>query len=480
MGLQDSLSRLMERMSDPPHPYQPSILSFPQLDIQKISRDLKLRDRGAERGRANRPPEDRDSFDVAENEIVEFIEGEVKKAHETLLNERSTYIERLNALDLDGYLSRIKAAAMEGISSFRSRVSQGLDHLFSFRKPVRELTKEMGDFRKEHKLKRTANYPSTRYLQWGIVAVLFLAETVLNGGLLAEGSEYGFIGGVIVALAIAFLNVGVSLGLGWYGLRQCWHNRPWRRTVGYASLILWFLGAAAFNLCVGHYRGAASKLLEGGGIAALQTFWANPFALNEFQSFVLVGIGALFALIAFIDGLFMDDLYPSYGDLDRRLVKARRDYASERHLVISELEEIKKSTTEAMQFARNELGKRRGEYGSILAGLDQVSHAYEQHISYLEGAGNALLTTYRDANCEMRQDRAPKHFNKGWEVMRPPLDSVLLSQVMPQEQLNNAIVQAKNSLHERLEEVHSEYEQAFQKYHSLDDLDGGEDAQAVQ
>ena len=56
MGLQDSLSRLMERMSDHPHIYQPSILSFFQLDVIKIATDLKLAERGKERGKKNEPP----------------------------------------------------------------------------------------------------------------------------------------------------------------------------------------------------------------------------------------------------------------------------------------------------------------------------------------------------------------------------------------------------------------------------------------
>jgi hypothetical protein len=125
LGLQDSLSRLAERISEHPHVYRPSILSFLQLEVKKIAKDLRLAERGRERGEKKEPPADSEVLDEVENEAIELIEGEVKKAHAALLDDLSTYAQRLHALDLEGRFSRIEPAAMDGISYFRSEVSRG-------------------------------------------------------------------------------------------------------------------------------------------------------------------------------------------------------------------------------------------------------------------------------------------------------------------------------------------------------------------
>jgi hypothetical protein len=90
----------------------------------------------------------------------------------------------------------------------------------------------------------------------------------------------------------------------------------WRKIIGFLSLLGWLAFATIFNLLVAHYREAAGVFLEGGGAIALQALKTDPLGLAEFQSWVLFGIGALFAFIALIDSLSMDDPYPFYGKLD--------------------------------------------------------------------------------------------------------------------------------------------------------------------
>lgn len=470
----------MDRASEHPHDYRPSILSFLQLNVKKVANDLKLAERGKQRGEKNEPISEGQAFDDVENEVIELIEGEVKKAHQALLDDLSTYAQRLHALDIEGRFATIEAAAMDGISSFRSEVSRGIDRLSSPGQRVRELEQEMQDFKKVGHLKRTAHYPTKpgQILRWGVIAVLFLLEVTGNSYFLAKGSAYGLIGGFIEALIIAFLNIGVSLAFGFYGLRQLWHRVFWRKMIGAISFAGWLLFTIGFNLFVAHYREALGVFLDGGGAVALQALQANPFGLTDFQSWVLFGIGALFAFIALVDALSMDDLYPFYGKLDRRLEGARAHYADERSALIDELEEIKSETVDAMQMAKNDLSKRRGEHGSILENRTRAQRAYAQHIAYLERAGNALLSKYREANQEAREDDGPARFKEAWTLTRPPVEAGPPSDILPQDKLAEAVERAQASLDERMREVHTEYERAFHSYRRLDDLSGEKNAQA--
>ena len=473
------MSGLQARISDHPHNYVPSILSFLNLDVKKISRDLNLSERGKERGKRDAPSAEGEVFDDAENEIIEFIEAELKSANAALHDDLSTYAERLHSLDFEGRISMIEAAAVDGISSFRSEVSKGHDRLSLVGRRVRELAGEIRDFRTEHGLKRTAHYPLTnsQFWLWGLIVLLFLLEVVGNSFFLAKGSAYGLIGGFAEAFIIAFLNLGMSIVLGLYGLRQCWHRATWRKFSGFLSLFGWLAFATVFNLLVAHYREAAGAFLEGGGAMAIQALKANPIGFTDFQSWVLFGIGALFAFIALVDALYMDDLYPFYGKLDRTFESARENYEQERSELISELEKIKTDTIEAIQIARDDLGKRLGEHGSILEGLNRARRAHDQHITYLQGAGNTLLSIYREANLEARKNQGPKRFKEIWEISRPPLPEGPPPIIPKTTILKGEVAQAQAKLDERRREVHAEFEEAFRAYPALDDVAGENYAQ---
>lgn len=469
MGLQASLEKLRSGVLQDTQVYRPSILSFLQLNVDKVAKQLKLAQRGSERGKQGEPPGNVKAFDEVENEVLEFIEGEVKKAHAALHDDLTTYNQRLHALDLEGRFSSIEAAAMDGISSFRGEVSRGLDELSLVGQRLREPTESLEVFKKRHGLQRAAHYPAfpRKVLQGGLIGVLFLLEVGGNTYFLAKGSAYGLIGGFAEAGIIAFLNIGVSTIVGHIGLRQCWHDATWRRAAGFASLVGWLAFATFFNLFVAHYREATGALLEGGGQVALQTLLANPIGLADFQSWVLFGIGALFAFIALVDAFAMDDPFPHYGALHRAVERAREDYADTRADLIAELEEIKTKTTEAMQQAKEDLGKRRGEHASILDARSRACHTYEQHLDYLERSGNTLLSVYRGANRKARKRKAPARFNEAWSLTRPPIDRGPPEGTMSQAKLEEAIAKAEASLDQRMREVHSEYEQAVRAYAGL-------------
>ena len=441
---------------------------------------MKLAERGKERGAKNMPSSDGDAFDDVENEIIEYIESEIKEADATLHNDLSTYGQRLHLLDFSGRISTIGAAAMDGISSFRSIADQGLDDLSLIGRSVRELGQEVREFRVLHGLKRTAHYPTTggAVWRWGLILMLFLLEVAGNSYFLAKGSAYGLIGGFAEAVIIAILNLGASLVLGFYGLRQCWHRTFWRKCSGVVSLLAWLTFAAAFNLLVAHYREAVGVFLEGGGASAVQALQTNPLGLTDFQSWVLFGIGALFAFIAFVDGHSMDDPYPFYGKLDRRFETSREDYVSNRETHISELDEVKNETIEAMGIARDDLGKRLGEHGSILQGYARACRAYDQHITYLERVANALLAIYREANAEARESEGPKRFEKAWQLSRPPVAADPPADIPSTDALKSEVDQAQARLDDRIAEVHAEFERAFRAYPSVDDASGEHHGQA--
>ena len=465
------LSDLKSRVSNLPHDYVSSTEIFLELNLKKIAKDLKLEVRGRERGERNAPNFDGNAYDDVENEVIEYIESEVKKAHSAFIADLSTYSDRLHSIDLEGYISKIESLAADAISSFRSEVSRGQNQLELASRPLAEYQQEFNNFRTENRLNRAAHYPAPfgKALRWSLIMVLFLAETIGSTSYLREASEYGVLGGFFEAFIITFLNLGVAMVVGFYGIRQIWHRAIWRKLCGFLSLLFWMAFSIPYNLLVAHYREASSAFIEGGGAFAVQALWANPFGLSDFQSWVLFGAGLLFSFIALVDALSMDDQYPNFGKIDRVLEEAREMYVQEINNLISDLEEIKKDAVNNMQSAREDLGKRLGERGSILSGFAWVQDAYNQHINYLQRAGNVLLSIYREANREARKHRVPPRFKEVWNISQPKVVNELPSQ-QTQKDMSDRVERAQSKLEKKVQQVYDEFEEAFKKYKKLTDF----------
>jgi hypothetical protein len=106
-----ALSRLVNGLKREQHDYRVSLDVFPALNTDKLAKDLKLAQTGAERGAREEPASDTAVMDDIEHAIVERMEAEKNAAHGTLLDEIRTYKERLAGLDFEGRFGTIRQAA---------------------------------------------------------------------------------------------------------------------------------------------------------------------------------------------------------------------------------------------------------------------------------------------------------------------------------------------------------------------------------
>src|SRR6266480_3364950 len=109
-----ALARLLNGLKREQHDYRPSLEVFPALNIEKLAADMGLATAGAERGTREEPAADGIALDDVENRIIERVEAEKNAAHGLLLDELSTYKERLSSLDFEGRFATIRQAAPRG------------------------------------------------------------------------------------------------------------------------------------------------------------------------------------------------------------------------------------------------------------------------------------------------------------------------------------------------------------------------------
>ena len=68
---------------------------------------------------------------------------------------------------------------------------------------------DLRKFRQDNRLHREPNYPDAnwRIFSWGVVAILFLVESIANSVFLAKGNELGLVGAYGVAFGISLTNL---------------------------------------------------------------------------------------------------------------------------------------------------------------------------------------------------------------------------------------------------------------------------------
>lgn len=466
-----ALTRLLGRLSRPPHDYRASLQTFPDLDSRRIAEELELERLGSERGAKEEPASASTGLDEVERRIVERVEAEKKRAHAIVEDEMRTYAERLASLDFEGCFGSLRQTVPACIGEFRAEVAKGLDELHGSRRDLREAEAELDAFKRRHRLERAAITPSPAKtaLKIAVLCAVFLIEAVLNGSFLAKGSEQGLLGGFTEAVSFAFLNVGVAFLLGRFGAVQLVHRALWRKAIGLLALAAYVCFTLVLNLALAHYREIAATFVDGGGALAIRRLVETPFGLEEIGSWVFAGIGILFSLIAFIDALLLADPYPGYGHVKTRLEERRESYLQRRADLIDDLADVRDSFREEFEEISRNLSSRRAEHDTILSSRTRLLQAFEQHQSGIERVGSALLATYREANVRARKTPPPARFGEPFTMERIGVAADLHG-TWNAEDLRRLVSEMQALVTSEVQAIHREFEAAIERYRKIDDL----------
>jgi hypothetical protein len=465
----------MEGIRRAPDNYVRNVDPFPELNVPKVTAQLDPRGKGTDAGKKNLPPANADQLSDAETEIVNYIELERTNSHGALVSQLQTFEERIATLDFEGRFAVVRSASVEAVSEFKVESLQGQDRLHSLRRHLLELEQERDEFRKEHRLKRTAHYPSRAVWTVKIAAifVLFTFEVVLNGIFLSKGSDLGLIGGITEAASFAALNVLATAIIGFFFIRWIFRRSVFAKLVGLISLTAYIAFALLLNLALAHYREVSGTLMDSASAEIISRLSTDPLGLTDIKSWLFFGIGVLISLATLLDVLTLDDRYPGYGALDRRLEKAREDYIGWKNHLFDNLRGIRGDATTALGEASRDLSVRRSEYESIIEQRPALVSRYKSHVEHLQRVCNNLLNEYRAANKATRTEPPPSYF----ETHRYSIDLSSLEELTRRpdrvESVTAAITEAQQSLKEQLAAIHAAYEEAARVYSQLDTLVDG-------
>lgn len=406
----------------PQHDYISSLLTFPEVNVQKIAADNRLEEKGAERGAQGLPPLGEDSLDQVEAQIVDSIEDIKSKTSLDLSDQLRVLDEHLIGLDLSGYASKIPVTTRDAISRFELSATKALDQLSPLLRRVRETQKDLTAFRKEHKLDRPPHTPSAgeQVLRYGALMLIALVEITGNSIFLSRGSEFGLIGGFAEAIFLAAVNLLTTYLLAIWVFGWVTHRSVIGKFIGLLAIALWVVFTCIYNLAVAHYRESTGAFFDQGGQEALRRMLNSPLGLTDFQSWLMAIIGVLMAIFCAADVYGLKEQYPGYNSRRLRLHKAEAHLTSEREYQLNLLEDEKNDCLEEIEGSRHFLNSLNSQYAASVSHRRRIIEAFDQYIDGLERNANQLLDIYRDANRNARVGgKAPARFRKRWEMVRP-------------------------------------------------------------
>jgi hypothetical protein len=192
------------------------------IDTAAIAASSKLDDSAASRGAKDLPTTNSQQLDGVEQRITQAIESEWTWNGSDLINNLRAYAQRLIEFSVSTELARLDLIAKNTLARLRDANNRAEAELGPKRENYIAYRDELSDFRTRNKLRRIARHKSSRWTTLGLLAVLVGVESALNGVFFAKGSDFGLLGGVVVAVAISFINVIVAFFVGLFPMR--WVN----------------------------------------------------------------------------------------------------------------------------------------------------------------------------------------------------------------------------------------------------------------
>lgn len=480
---------------------------------------FKLKERGRERGQDGQPHTSQPTLDNVEMEVAGYCDDLYAKRRNEYHRHRSALEERLQPPPAD---HGVDPLVENTCKEMRDAVAEERPDLSRGAREAQRAIGEVNRFRLEQGRTADADYPESRMWHWGLLVALVVVESLVNGLFFGANVEGGLLAGTSIAVIISVVNVAV---LGWVlaaTVREIHHRDGRRRLGGVAGLVLAVCAAVSVNLFVGHYREALpydyppapDTLLvaqSGAGQSAAapsptgqspaaqspQTdsypetcwrgpdasdadqeafclFFASPFGLGGFHSYMLLLIGLAMCAAAAMDWFRTDDPYPGYGRRERRRRKTEDRLEEDRREVLADLNELHddaarrlrndfRDPVQARQLALSDYTKLRARHTDLRGFARDLAKSC-----------SGALDIYRNANREARSTPDPQVWHRpwvaDWDLPEPPDGSRLMSEAEAEERSRHmhAVLEERER---RLRDVHDECCELVNEFTRLDPHD---------
>ena len=444
----------------------PGSAVFPDIDTERLRSELKLAENGRDRGRENQPPSDARSLDSAEIGAVAAIERLRRSGLENYEQNKRIFSDRLAR----GEEARreVSAGSDKARGNFLSTAHMAHSRLVDPARRVTDAYAHLLRFREQNDLVRPSDAPSLFPLV-ALIVFFALVEAGLNSSLLGASHEMGLLGGMLLATIIALANIAFSALFGGQ-IRWLNHATVLGKLRGLLTLLTFVVFAVTFNLVVGHLRDAldGAPTLETAARTAFAAFLAMPHGVESAMSWLLVLIGLVVSIGTAFKAYHSFDPYPGYAHVEATVSDARESYNDELQTTIDSLTEKRDEAIDELNEARDAVNTNMREAIDAAHGHTALKAHLRAFLEQCDLKVNVLLTAYREANREAREDPAPEHFNAAYrfaDYVEPDFDTGRLTDAEKER------IEIGKIIDEAIAAIGTEYDRAIRALPKVDDLE---------
>ncbi len=420
--------------------------------VETARRKLRVDRKAADAGRKDNPQTASTSLDANESEICAYFSGLARQRREgcettlgRLQLDRKATSTRIDLQQTKNAFARLLTAIEPTLEKLRSDYSTALAQA---KESEGRAVKHLRWFQQTHGLHyRAATYPESQVYHFAIVAALALVEWVALASFYAEGSDFGLLGGVLIAMALSVVNISLAIVSGNL-LRYVNHRSAGRRLLALTGAAVLYAAFALVTLGAAHYRVATNDIahaqpaVSAPGAQALppslagdvdqwkaarlawQRFAANPVGFDDVFSWILVVLAVVFGIFASYKGYRIDDPYPGYGELDREVKRQRAAYEATKTEYGRLVDQVFDRTFQEQAHLLSEVKSNIEYYQQLVTRTEDERRTFIRGAAELQDACNIVLKRYRQANQRVRESPAPAYFNDsvtfGFPLTKPP------------------------------------------------------------
>ena len=456
--------------------FEPSINVFPNLDSNRLIKQLKIAERGKQQGKKEMPSSDATSLDNVELEIVSEVQFHRQQCLQQYQEHCTAYTERL--ANASRARTKVEAVATKSPGEFRRDQKEFETTLQNDRDRLMQCASWRADFMRTHGLRRPCHSHDSSNMRWIAIAVLLvLLEGMLNSYLFAQKNDFGLIGGALAAVLVSIVNVGLASLFGYYS-RFVNHRRFMSKLFGCALVAMCVAILGPFNFGVAHFRDGLvqDQSWEQAALNAVEILRGSSFLnVDSIESWLLIIIGSLISVGAFLKAYYSDDPYPGFGRVQRELEEARARYENNHRGILEDLEARRNEIVEDLQAADDEVQTNLNEAIDSLFGTVSLNKRLNDFLSHCNESAQHLLQIYRDKNEETRNTPVPAYFRE------PHTFAVAMPEETGEENRFVAMNESKritDLITNAVAEINQEYKDAVSNFDSAKEIEDRSEQQA--
>jgi len=390
--------------------YKP--IELPVLDDNEIAIEYDVASLAKQAARKNQPASDSLHGDSNEKEFKNKFQTNATQAFQRVEQGLAALSDSLSSSSISKELSKVESLELQFDRAVSSDLTPILSDINEAKKDYERRDDDLQSFRKENKIRREAHYPESHWQTVGILFLALIIESVLNGSMLAAGSDEGLVGGFFLALVISLINIMVGFLNGWMFLRYKNHISKLKAIGGIFGSLVCFSAALLFNLLIAHYREALVNNPDDAGHVAVESIKSGLFSINDVQSWLLFGLGLIFMILAVYKGYYQDDEYPGYGGLSKRKKRAKEEVYELKDEAVEKLESLNDNYHEQLDKSCTRASQIHKTIISNISAFERQKSLLRSYRDHLQDTYLYVIKLYRDVNSSERNDPAPCFFKE--------------------------------------------------------------------